>query len=129
MLHGSVSAPSRITFQTQKSIRTGTSIRALKQFEILLSTLNHWAIPENIYIPTMDHAIGYLKISGFPRRTTAAFAGLRTPLIQNLEEFWNSARFRTISLEFQSKFTKLWRYWWISSQAHRAFTKDFQCRP
>ena len=36
--------------------------------------------------------IGYLKISGFPRRTTAVFAGFQSVLIQNLEEFQNIAK-------------------------------------
>ena len=39
-----------------------------------------------------QYQIGYLKISGFPRRTTAVFAGFQSLLIQNLEEFQNFAK-------------------------------------
>ena len=52
----------------------------------------NWAIPENIHTPHGRHRIGYLKISGFPRRTTAVFAGFQSLLIQNLEEFQNFAK-------------------------------------
>ena len=38
------------------------------------------------------HRIAYPKISGFPRRTTAVFAGFQSLLIQNLEEFQNFAK-------------------------------------
>ena len=42
--------------------------------------------------PNGRHRIGYLKISGFPRRTTAVFARFQSLLIQNLEEFQNFAK-------------------------------------
>ena len=47
--------------------------------------------------PMDDTEMGYLKISGFPRRTTAVFPGFQTLLIQNLGEVQNSASLWMIS--------------------------------
>ena len=61
-----------------------------------LSTIRRqWAIPENIQPPPpppWTTPNWNLKISGFPRRSTAVFAGFQSLLIQNLEEFQNFAK-------------------------------------
>ena len=69
--------------------------------------------------------IGYPKIWGFPRRTSAIFAGFQSLLIQNLEEFQNFARIWMVFLEFRLKFAKFWGYLWISSHTHWAFLTRF----
>ena len=71
------------------------------------------------------HWIGYLKISGFPRRTTAVFAGFQSLMIQNLEEFQNFAKIWMVFLEFRLKFTKFWRNLCMSNHTHWAFLTGF----
>ena len=68
--------------------------------------------------PYGRHWIGSPKISGFPRRTTAVFAGFQSLLFHNLDEFQNFARFWMVFLEFRSKFTKLCGNSWISNVVH-----------
>ena len=75
--------------------------------------------------PYGRHWIGYLKISGFPRRTTSVFAVFLSPLIQNLEEFQNFAKIWMVVVEFQLKFTKFRGNLWISSHTHWAFLTGF----
>ena len=75
--------------------------------------------------PNGRHWIGYLKISGFPRRTSSVFTGFRSLLIQNLEEFQNFPKIWMVSLEFRLKFTTFWGNLWISSRTHWPFLTGF----
>ena len=75
--------------------------------------------------PHGRNLIWYLKISAFPRRTTAVFAGFQSLLIQNLEEFQNFAKIWMVFLEFWLKFIKFWGNLWISSHTHWAFFTEF----
>ena len=61
--------------------------------------------------PYGRHWIGYLTISGFPRKTTAVFAGFQSLLIQNLEEFQNFCKslngFPGIPVKIKKKFGEI----------------------
>ena len=71
----------------------------LRSFEIIdINGLFQRTSPSPLPLPPPSppphgrHWIGYLKISGFPRRTTAVFAGFQSLLTQNLKEFQNFAK-------------------------------------
>ena len=99
--------------------------KALIEADKVIMSYSRKYPPPTTPLPYGRQWMEYLKISGFPRRTMAVYARSHTPLIQNLGEFQNFARFWMAFLEFLSKLTKFWGYSWNSSQADRAFITGF----
>ena len=86
----------------------------------------HWATPENIHPSPQWKTLNLVpKVSGFPRRTVAVYAGFKTLLIQYLGEFLKFARFWMVFLVFWSKFTKFPQNSWNSRQVQGAFITGF----